>query len=120
MIHDWEVNGSEASGFGWRCSCGFRNMGMRTGKESAAVHAIYRHLLADEENEMIEFGTKVRDTVTGFEGTVVARDEWWHTLSRLGIESSYLHEGKTIRFLLVDVLRVVVVFQVTAHYDVDL
>ncbi len=58
---------------------------------------------------MIEFGTKVRDKITGFEGTVVARDQWQHSGSRVGVQSEGLHDGKPIPIQWIDVERVEVV-----------
>jgi len=44
----------------------------------------------------IRLGSRVRDTVTGFEGVAVARTEWVHGCARYGVEATELHDGKPI------------------------
>lgn len=43
---------------------------------------------------MIEVGTKVRDTLTGFTGIAVCRNVWMYGFTQIGIQSTELHEGK--------------------------
>lgn len=45
---------------------------------------------------MIKLGTRVRDTITGFEGVAVARTVWLYGCSRIAVQSPELHEGKPI------------------------
>jgi hypothetical protein len=40
----------------------------------------------------IQLGSKVRDTLTGFEGIATARTEWLYGCSRIGIEPTKLNE----------------------------
>ena len=42
----------------------------------------------------IKIGQRVRDTITGFEGIVVARTEWLYGCVRLTVQSDRLAEGK--------------------------
>jgi hypothetical protein len=44
----------------------------------------------------IKLGQKVRDKVTGFEGTAVARTEWLYGCVRFGVQSDKLKEGAPI------------------------
>lgn len=45
---------------------------------------------------MIKLGDIVRDTVTGFEGVVVAEHQWLHGCRRLSVQPQKLHDGKPI------------------------
>jgi len=45
---------------------------------------------------MIELGSEVKDTITGFKGIVVGRCEWLHGCTRLTVEGQTLHEGKPV------------------------
>ena len=45
---------------------------------------------------MIKLGDRVKDKYTGFEGIAIARTEWLYGCTRITIESTTLHEGKTI------------------------
>lgn len=44
---------------------------------------------------MIKLGSKVRDTLTGFEGVAVARTEWIYGCARVGVEKEGLDEKGT-------------------------
>lgn len=44
----------------------------------------------------IKLGDVARDTITGFEGVVVARTEWLNGCRRLTIQPQALHDGKPI------------------------
>lgn len=44
----------------------------------------------------VKLGSKVRDSLTGFEGIAVARTEWLYGCSRVGVESTVLKDGKPI------------------------
>jgi hypothetical protein len=44
----------------------------------------------------IHLGDTARDTITGFQGTVVARTEWLYGCRRIVIQPNTLHEGKPI------------------------
>lgn len=47
-----------------------------------------------ESNEgTINLGSRARDTVTGFEGVVVARTEWLHGCARITIQPTELKDG---------------------------
>jgi hypothetical protein len=58
---------------------------------------------------MIQLGSKVRDTVTGFTGLAVSRTEFLHGCVRVGIEPQTLHEGKPMDAHWFDEQRVVLV-----------
>lgn len=45
---------------------------------------------------MVKLGSKVKDTITGFEGVAVGRTEWLYGCTRIGVESCTLHEGKPL------------------------
>ena len=42
----------------------------------------------------IKLGEKVKDTLTEFEGTVIARTEYLFSVSRLGVQGEILKEGR--------------------------
>jgi len=42
---------------------------------------------------MVELGDKVKDTVTGFEGIVVAETKWLNGCVRFGVQSDKLKDG---------------------------
>jgi hypothetical protein len=44
----------------------------------------------------IKLGDTARDTITGFEGVVVAETQWLHGCRRLTLQPKGLHEGKPI------------------------
>lgn len=44
----------------------------------------------------MKVGDVVRDTITGFEGTAIARTEWLNGCVRFIVQSPTLHEGKPI------------------------
>lgn len=44
----------------------------------------------------IRLGSKVRDTITGFEGIAVARTDWLNGCARIGIQAAELQEGKVM------------------------
>lgn len=41
-------------------------------------------------------GDVAKDTITGFEGVVVARTKWLHGCERLTIQPQSLHDGKPV------------------------
>ena len=45
---------------------------------------------------MIKLGDIVRDTVSGFEGVVIAEHQWLHGCKRLSVQPQKLHDGKPI------------------------
>lgn len=49
-----------------------------------------------ESMNKIGLGDKVRDSITGFEGTVTSITEWINGCRRVGVQSAELHEGKPI------------------------
>lgn len=44
----------------------------------------------------IELGDKVKDTITGFAGVVIAKTQWLHGCERITIQPEKLHEGKPV------------------------
>jgi hypothetical protein len=46
---------------------------------------------------MIKLGMKARDTISGFEGIVIARTEWLYGCIRFTLSPQKLHEGKMIQ-----------------------
>lgn len=46
--------------------------------------------LGKKEATMIKLGSKVRDTLTGFDGIAVSRTEWLYGCARIGIEPDKL------------------------------
>jgi hypothetical protein len=44
----------------------------------------------------LELGDVARDTITGFEGVVIAETKWLHGCRRLMLQPRALHEGKPI------------------------
>lgn len=46
--------------------------------------------------KVIELGSKVRDSITSFEGTVTSRTEYLNGCVRYGVQSNNLKDGKTI------------------------
>lgn len=49
-----------------------------------------------KEKEMIRLGDKVRDSLTGYTGTVIARTEWLHGCVRLTVQANELKDGKPV------------------------
>jgi len=45
---------------------------------------------------MVRLGSKVRDTITGFQGIATGRTEWLYGCTRISVEPTTLHEGKPI------------------------
>ena len=45
---------------------------------------------------MIKLGSRVRDRITGFEGILIAKTEWFYGCIRLGIDAINLKDGKPI------------------------
>lgn len=45
---------------------------------------------------MVQLGSKVRDSLTGFSGTAVSRTEFLYGCVRVGVEPDALHDGKPI------------------------
>lgn len=45
---------------------------------------------------MINLGDVAKDTITGFEGVVVAETRWLHGCRRLTLQPKALHEGKPV------------------------
>lgn len=44
----------------------------------------------------IKLGSKVRDTITGLQGTAIARTEWLHGCVRVTVQPNALRDGKPI------------------------
>lgn len=44
----------------------------------------------------IELGDEARDTITGFQGVVVADTKWLHGCRRLTLQPRTLHDGKPV------------------------
>ncbi len=55
---------------------------------------------------MIKLGSKVRDTISGFEGIATGYLTWMYGCNRVCIEPQALHEGKPIDHLWFDEQRV--------------
>lgn len=51
---------------------------------------------------MIQLGTKVRDTITGVTGIVIARTEWLQGCARVTIQPQELKDGKPVDATTVD------------------
>ncbi|MDD5305569.1 MAG: hypothetical protein PHS14_20920 [Elusimicrobia bacterium] len=51
---------------------------------------------------MVKLGSKVRDTITGFEGIVTGRHEYLYGCVRLSVSPSVLHEGKPVEIQIFD------------------
>ncbi len=56
--------------------------------------------------DKIKLGDIARDTVSGFEGVVVAITYWLHGCARVAIQPRELHEGKPIDHVSFDELQV--------------
>jgi hypothetical protein len=52
--------------------------------------------MGKEVRRMIKLGDTVRDKITGFEGTVVAKTEWVYGCVRYGVQGTKLKEDGTI------------------------
>lgn len=44
----------------------------------------------------VNLGQKVKHTITGFEGVVIAKTEWLNGCWRITVQSQSMHEGKPI------------------------
>lgn len=44
----------------------------------------------------VKLGDIARDRITGFEGVVIARTEWWNQCDRYTIQPRTLHDGKPV------------------------
>ena len=51
---------------------------------------------------MVKLSDKVKDTITGFEGIVVARTEWLNGCVRCCIQSQELKDGKILDTVTID------------------
>lgn len=60
---------------------------------------------------MIELGTKVRDTITGFTGIITGRTQWLYGCVRCYVEPRELHEGKPVDACTFDEERLEVVIE---------
>jgi hypothetical protein len=65
--------------------------------------------------EVIDLGDVARDTVTGFEGVVVAKTKWLHGCERLTLQPRVLHEGKPIESMTFDLPQLALVGQKVAE-----
>ncbi len=45
---------------------------------------------------MIQLGDKVRDSITGYSGIVVAITEWLYGCRRIGVQAQELKDGKPV------------------------
>lgn len=96
--------------WGWFvCSdCGGKGKaGMKDMKEFFKTFWAYLtdvpQFLERKETKMrIKLGDKARDTITGFEGTVVALTDWLHGCRRVSIQPSTLHDGKPVEIVSFD------------------
>lgn len=68
-------------------------------------------------NIEIRCGNIVRDTITGFEGKVIARCEWIDGSKRIGVQSQSLHEGKPIDPQWFDEIRLEIIEGKPIHSD---
>jgi hypothetical protein len=59
--------------------------------------------------EKIALGSVVRDPITNFSGTVIARTEWLWGCVRLGVQASEVKDGKPVEESWFDEERLVVV-----------
>lgn len=55
---------------------------------------------------MIQLGSRVRDSLTGFTGTAIGRTEWMYGCARIAIEPTELKDGKPIDMVWFDEQRV--------------
>jgi len=60
-------------------------------------------------NTSVPLGSKVRETITGFEGIVTARTEWLWGCARVAVQPPALHEGKPVEAQWFDESQVVVI-----------
>lgn len=44
----------------------------------------------------IELGETARDTITGFQGVVIAKTKWLHGCVRITLQPQTLHDGKPV------------------------
>ena len=58
---------------------------------------------------MIKLGSKVRDMLTGFEGTATGRTAWLYGCARIMIEPSEMKDGKPVEGVWLDEQRVEVI-----------
>ena len=45
---------------------------------------------------MIKLGNRVKDSITGYEGTVVGRTEWMYGYTRIGVQSQIPKDSKVL------------------------
>jgi hypothetical protein len=57
----------------------------------------------------IELGDVVRDSITGFEGVVIADTSWLHGCRRLTVQPSALHDGRPVESCSFDELQLLLV-----------
>jgi len=58
---------------------------------------------------VITLGSKVKDSITGFAGTVTCRSEYLNGCVSIGVQSPALHDGKTLGLEWIDESQLVVV-----------
>ncbi len=59
--------------------------------------------------DTIKIGDTARDSVTGFEGMVVALTQWLHGCTRVTLQPQKLHDGKPIEAITFDLPQLVLV-----------
>lgn len=62
-----------------------------------------------DSQQSIHLGDTVRDTITGFEGVVIADTTWLNGCRRLMLQPPTLHDGKPIEAVSFDVEQLVLV-----------
>ena len=68
---------------------------------------------------MIKLGSRVRDSITGFEGMAVGRTEWLYGCTRIGVECTELKDGKPVEMQWFDEQRLVVIKQEKPYVSPD-
>lgn len=67
----------------------------------------------------VKLGVRARDLITGFEGIVVSKTEWFGGKKRVGVQSRQLHEGKLLHIEDFDVTQVEVLDPTPIFGDVE-
>lgn len=55
-----------------------------------------RYVSKKGETQLIRLGQKVKDSITGLEGIVIARTEWLHGCVRITIQPQEVKDGKPV------------------------
>ena len=59
--------------------------------------------------ETLKLGSLARDTITGFEGVIIARTEWLNGCVRVSLQPRELKDGKPIEAICFDIQQVTLV-----------